>query len=291
MGPVGRAARTPSKAAPGLEARARPTETFGAKTVSKSSRLDVRLVLPVTRLLADVAAMRHDPQAQRQHLVDGFNAVMHVRAGWFFAIDDFLPGRAPVLRHQILCSDPDPDFARSIDGLGAQIPMEAEPFADHALHDPAAYQVWTRHRVLGRPDARRRYAPSLALYDESKVTDGMVGLYRGEGRHGRVVGLAVHRMRAEPRFRSRDQALLSFAVREVQDLVRRGHLPLAEPAPAGLSPRLQQVLERMLRGAAVKQTARELGLSVGTVRDHVQRLYRHYGVHGRDELMAKFVRR
>jgi DNA-binding NarL/FixJ family response regulator len=41
----------------------------------------------------------------------------------------------------------------------------------------------------------------------------------------------------------------------------------------------------------VEQMARELGVSVWTVREHIQRLYRHFGVGGRDELMARFVSR
>ena len=45
----------------------------------------------------------------------------------------------------------------------------------------------------------------------------------------------------------------------------------------------------MLRGEGAKQIARELGLSVWTVREHIQRLYRHFGVRSRDELMSRFV--
>jgi hypothetical protein len=35
--------------------------------------------------------------------------------------------------------------------------------------------------------------------------------------------------------------------------------------------------------------ARELCLSVWTVREHIQRIYRHHGVSGREELMARFM--
>jgi DNA-binding CsgD family transcriptional regulator len=169
--------------------------------------------------------------------------------------------------------------------------MAAEPFADHALHDPSPVQVWGRGRAFSHPDAATRYAPTTALYDASKVVDGVVGLYRDEPAGGeRIVGVALHRMYDGPKLRPRDHALLRFAVVEVRDLARRGSLPLAAPLPPGLPPRLQQVLDRLLRGDGVKHIARELGLSVWTVREHVQRLYRHFGVGGREELMARFVK-
>jgi DNA-binding NarL/FixJ family response regulator len=66
-------------------------------------------------------------------------------------------------------------------------------------------------------------------------------------------------------------------------------LPPAE-AGAELPPRLKQVLDRLLVGHPPKRIARELRLSVWTVREHVQRLYKRFDVNCREELMAKFVR-
>lgn len=243
------------------------------------------------RLLADVAALKGDAPGQRQCLIDGLNALLNTQAAWLYVVDDFVPGRRPALRDYVLGSDPDPEFVRAQRWLEAGVPMEAEPFADHALHDHSHLQLWTRARVLSRPDAQVRYAPSLALYDAGKVVDGVVGLYRDGPDAARVVGVALHRMRGEPKLRSRDHALLRFAVRELHDLARRGHFPVNETTPAALPPRLRQTLDGLLRGKGVKQIARELGLSVWTVREHVQRLYRHFSVSSRDELMARFVSR
>ena len=247
--------------------------------------------LRVMRLLCDAAAVKADPVAQRRLLVDGLNALLHTRSGWFYVVDDFVPGGRPVMRHQVMDSDPDPDLLRSMRGLGADLPMEAEPFADHALRDPRPLQLWTREQVMGHPDAPARYARSLSLYDAGRLVDGAVGLYRDGPGDRRVVGVAMHRIGRGHRFRPRDHALLAFAVRELRELVRRGHFPLDGPAPEVLPPRLREVLDRLLRGDGVKQIARELGLSVWTVREHIQRLYRHFGVGSRDELMSRFVSR
>jgi DNA-binding CsgD family transcriptional regulator len=56
-----------------------------------------------------------------------------------------------------------------------------------------------------------------------------------------------------------------------------------------MPPRLAQILELLLAGESPKAIARRVGLSLWTVREHVQRLYRRLGVSGRDELMARFV--
>ena len=56
-----------------------------------------------------------------------------------------------------------------------------------------------------------------------------------------------------------------------------------------LSPRLRQTLTRLLAGDSEKQVARHLELSKNTVHVYVKALYRHYNVHSRGELLAKFV--
>src|SRR5690606_38501633 len=44
-----------------------------------------------------------------------------------------------------------------------------------------------------------------------------------------------------------------------------------------------------LAGHAPKQIARQLGLSIWTVREYIQNLYSHFHVSGRDERMSRFV--
>jgi len=63
-------------------------------------------------------------------------------------------------------------------------------------------------------------------------------------------------------------------------------------APADrLSPRMRQTLDCLLDGDGEKQIARRLGISLATVHQYVTALYRHFGVSGRAELMALWVRK
>lgn len=58
-----------------------------------------------------------------------------------------------------------------------------------------------------------------------------------------------------------------------------------------LSPREHEILVRLGEGAAYKQIADNLGLSVDTVRMFIRRIYKKLHVHSRGEAVAKYLRR
>lgn len=58
-----------------------------------------------------------------------------------------------------------------------------------------------------------------------------------------------------------------------------------------LSPREQQVLELLAKGAAYKTIADQLGLSIETIRMNVKHIYAKLHVHSRGEAAAKFMQR
>jgi len=63
--------------------------------------------------------------------------------------------------------------------------------------------------------------------------------------------------------------------------------PVEPDGQRGLSPRLHQVLELLLRGTPNKAIARELGLSAHTVKEYVSSILAVYGVTSRLELVLK----
>ncbi len=56
-----------------------------------------------------------------------------------------------------------------------------------------------------------------------------------------------------------------------------------------VSERQAEILALMARGLADKEIARRLGLSHGTVRTHIDRLFRDYGWHSRTEAVATWL--
>jgi DNA-binding CsgD family transcriptional regulator len=76
-----------------------------------------------------------------------------------------------------------------------------------------------------------------------------------------------------------------------EELARQLQLrPTGVPATDELSPRLREVLRRLLAGDGEKQVTAKLELSRHTVHQYVKALYRHFGVESRAELLALWVR-
>jgi len=65
-----------------------------------------------------------------------------------------------------------------------------------------------------------------------------------------------------------------------------GEPTTTDPAFLCLTNREQQVLERLCSGEGTSEIARKLGVSVTTVRNHLQRLMNKLGVHTRSEAIA-----
>lgn len=62
-------------------------------------------------------------------------------------------------------------------------------------------------------------------------------------------------------------------------------------ADAQLSEREQQVLECLAKGLLYKQIAAQMGISFGTVRTYLQRIYEKLHVHSRTEAVVKYLQR
>jgi len=57
-----------------------------------------------------------------------------------------------------------------------------------------------------------------------------------------------------------------------------------------LSPREQMVLESMAKGLTYKQAADQFGISIGTIRTYVRRIYEKLHVQSRTEAVAEYLR-
>lgn len=73
----------------------------------------------------------------------------------------------------------------------------------------------------------------------------------------------------------------------VRDALDGRHRPLSIKLDPPLSPRLNQTLERLVRGECPKEIATDLGVSAHTARQYVKVLYRRFDVTTRAELLVK----
>lgn len=108
---------------------------------------------------------------------------------------------------------------------------------------------------------------------------------------GRHTNLIFARSPGERDFSARQKAVVSEFHALIAPLISGPLAGHAEPSPAVLAPRERQVLMCLLRGDSEKQAGLRLGLTRNTVNQYAKRIYRHFGVTSRAELMARWLKR
>lgn len=106
--------------------------------------------------------------------------------------------------------------------------------------------------------------------------------------HRYSVGLGLSRPLGAPPFSRREQLLVGAVHRELDGVYRQFAAELIDTADT-LPGTLKTTLALLAKGLAEKEVARRRGLSRHTVHDHVKRLYRHYQVGSRAELLARVL--
>lgn len=103
--------------------------------------------------------------------------------------------------------------------------------------------------------------------------------------------LTLVRATGDRPFTAATRRVVELAQRELAPHLGRSLLLTTQPNRHGLTLRAREVLDCLLDGDSEKQAALRLGLRATTVHGHVKRLYVHFGVASRAELLAYFLRR
>jgi len=103
------------------------------------------------------------------------------------------------------------------------------------------------------------------------------------------VAIALFRRKGRPAFSSDDCAWLDMFHRQLEWLYRERCSDVDELTDQ-LSPRLRDVLYRLLAGDSAKQIAYRLELSQHTVRGYIKDIYRRLDVSSRGELLARCLK-
>jgi DNA-binding CsgD family transcriptional regulator len=114
-----------------------------------------------------------------------------------------------------------------------------------------------------------------------RLDDSIYGAF--EDAEGRFVGLGCFRSWGSRTFTERERALAQLFVEECSGWI------LQRREAAALTPRQRQTLQCLLEGDCAKQIATKLGLSLYTVKEYVQAVYRANGVASQTELMARLL--
>ncbi len=163
--------------------------------------------------------------------------------------------------------------------------------AYHARNRGAGGLCLSRTDVLD--DATWRAMPDYSLVRQILGVDHRIWCFApiGGGGPDDQAGIILARNLGRGDFTRRDRTLVAFAHRELARLVGTRLARFADPSPADLTPRVRQVLARLLEGDGDKQIAVRLALSPHTVNEYAKLIFRHFGVQSRAELLARWVRR
>jgi DNA-binding CsgD family transcriptional regulator len=259
--------------------------------LSKSNRLRHCDLKAIFRLIGDCRDLGADPLAWRRRLLDGLLQLTGGRVAYVVGLLGF-PG--PAIR------------AAEMVHVGLEGPRQSKLFGEHFEFMArggddsmlSAFAALPHDRLQSRShdqmidvDQWRRSESYQRYHRAMDMEPGvlsMIPLHVGGVRYHHT--LSVRRCVGERSFSLRDVRVLDCLHHELAPQIGRRLAAANEPSASNLSPRLRETLDSLLDGASEKQIADRIGISCATVHEYVTALYRRFGVNGRAELMARWIR-
>lgn len=262
--------------------------------------MDVSLddVSRVLRLVREVCDRWDDPQAWREHLLDGVCSLLDAKVGMMLTEHEgrrYHFGRLTVTsvvgvaRHMRTLVQPavsqmqDRDYQDVSDKFMPGITR---------LYEDFLRQGWvTTPRSGMTNEVAYHAAPYYLNFRKLLDCDDYIVSIRMVDAPRRPEGITIDRAHGERAFGPREVAVLKLLHDEIGPLVGLRLATEDHLCRDGLSKRLRETLSLLLQGLSEKQVAGQLDLSVRTVHEYVGMLYKHFHVSSRGELLAYFIRR
>ena len=255
-------------------------------------------VSEVIRLVREVCDLWDDPNAWRQHLlhgacrlVDGHVGMMladYQSAHGFFGNLEVisvvgLPAKMQPLvqpafsqANQRQIEDVTENLMPGMTELYGEIVQHGwVTAAGNQLVDEATYHASPMYQNFWKQIDCDDYLVSIRILDVPR----------------RPESICIDRPHGANPFGTREISLLKLLHDEIAPLVGIRLATEDHFSRDGLSKRLRDTLSLLLEGHSEKQVATALGLGTRTVHDYVTRLYQHFQVCSRAELLAYFIRR
>jgi DNA-binding CsgD family transcriptional regulator len=254
-----------------------------------SQRLRLPDVRQVYRLIGECQEVGTDPTAWRRHLANGVRRLTGAQVVVVAEATQPTPNRRlPRVRDECagwLTPTSAACWRRYIESYDTQV----NPIHQTVMRHLGRSVTWRREQLL--PDDRAWYRSGL--YGEYVGRCGLDDtIFSQRFRPGvpHMYAVMLHRAGGDRRFQPREQRLAQLVHHELGPHLGRSLADLGRSTLAGLAPRLRRTLVCLLDGDSEKLVAKRLGLSAHTVHEYVGRLYRHFGVQSRSELLAACFR-
>jgi DNA-binding CsgD family transcriptional regulator len=238
-------------------------------------------VRELLRLLGEMREILDSGGDALQHAAEGLLRLVGADAGGFA-----LGPRGPL---------PDNNVAQIVAAgfPSSQVPQVRQLYvAEQGLAvDPAASVVVQAHaQGTSRVARRRELVDDDRWYGSDfvndfrrpwRLDDSIYGAFADA--EGSFTGVGCFRSWGSKKFAERERALAQLFVEQCAGWM------LQRREAAALTPRQRQTLQYLLEGNCAKQIASKLGLSLYTVKEYVQAVYRANGVASQAELMARLL--
>ena len=239
----------------------------------------------VVQQCRDVGA---DSLAWETHLIDALRTLVGAKVGIVGNMRHFASGRTQSVR-SLRRGWADAAEERTWLEYVDRVPVERTP--EYPLLSRIQERLITRTRSQLWPEAEwRRSRAFNEVHKPAGIDDYIISIRQQPGvsiQHS----VWVHRGVGEPPFTRRDWWAVRFVHEQIGARIGLDLASAAEPGLDALPPRQRQVLDLLLDGDSEKEAAATLGIAPATLHEHVLKVYAHFGVASRAELMAAFVGR
>lgn len=267
------------------------TRPFASRQVIHRNLLSASDVAAIHRVIDGCCEKWADPTDWQRRLLGGLSSLIGLPIGLSARVSGFAPDQDPVCHwaeehgwessaqaatyQQFHVAHHPRIFSHSEMDLGFREMLRPGAVITRTRSEVLSARAWERSVAY-----RQCYRPSgigELLFSAAPLSNGSYQLLCFAGKE-RV---------NDPRQR----AIVELAHREIVPLLGTRLATPDQISLHGLSRRRREVLQWSNRGLPEKLIADRLGLSVATVNEHMQHIYRHFEVHSRAELMAYFIER
>jgi DNA-binding CsgD family transcriptional regulator len=255
-------------------------------------------VSDVIRLVREVCDLWDDPKAWREHLLHGACRLLNGHVGimvadyesdrgWFGSMTVTAVVGLPTQMQSLVQPAMSQVNQRQIDDVSENLfPAMGEYWEDMQR------QGWVTSALSQICDQSLYHSsPWYQNFRKEIDCDDNVASIRVVDLPQRPEAISIDRPHGAPAFGEREVTLLKLLHDEIAPLVGVRLATEVHLSRDGLSKRLRETLNLLLEGQSEKQVASSLGLGQRTVHDYVTRLYEHFRVSSRPELLAYFIRR
>lgn len=250
---------------------------------SPISEADVR---EIVRILAEVAAMKPNPEAQRGFLMKELARLLGADA-WVWGVAPLLdPDKQPVYVYQQTGGFDEERMSRYL--VAVEHPdtgAMTAPLAEALMR--AGSQV-TRLVDQIVPLERYRNSPAWPLWQAADIGPLLITLHPLPGKGISCIGF--YRSATAAMFTPRESRIAHILLSEVPILHEEGLPHRTASITPVLPPRCRLVLNHLVTGLSRKEIAHHLGLSVNTISDYMKLIFKHFDVHSQAELISRFHR-